>query len=381
MIELFQILFWVCVAEVAYSYAGYPAVLALLARIFGRPAQSDPRFLPRVAFVVPAYNEEKVIRKKIENILSLDYPPELIRLYVGSDQSNDRTCEIVRGITDRRVRLWEAPRRGGKTAILNSLAPQVEAEIIIFTDANTMHRRESLAKMVAPFADPKVGAVAGQIIHAAEGSKEFEEKAYRRFEVFQKVQESKLHSTISCFGGFYAVRKSLFRPIRPNAYSNDDVLIPMDIIRQGFRVIFEPGSISYEDMTESLSSEYKRRIRIGAGNFQAFFWLLDFLNPLKGWSWFCYASHKVTRWFSPLCIAGGLLACWVLSEFYSLNPFRIFFSSAVVVIAAGVSSQVFPLRFTHRIFYFMSMNAPLLMGLFRCLGGIKTAAWERTERK
>lgn len=379
MTGFLRILFWTSFFIVCYSYAVYPVLLALLARAFGRKNLREGALLPKVAVVVPVFNEEEVIGAKVENILALDYPADLLSIWIGSDCSTDATHDIVRGLASPRVHLWVAPKRGGKTEVLNHLVPGINADVVLFTDANTMHKSDSLRNMVRSYADPRVGGVAGLIRHRS-SNPELGEVMYRSFECGQKYHESLLHSTISAFGGFYSIRKSLFKPLPFNAYSNDDVLIPMNIIRGNYRVVFDPEAISEEDMTDDIGHEFSRRIRIGAGNFQAFFWLKDFLNPLRGWPWFCYFSHKVTRWFSPFL----LLAVWASAGALWITggplAYSIFLFAGIAFFAIGMSFLIFPLGITRPMFYFLSMNAALGLGFFRFCAGIKSAAWTRTER-
>jgi cellulose synthase/poly-beta-1,6-N-acetylglucosamine synthase-like glycosyltransferase len=379
MLIALQILFWVSLFELVYSYFLYPVLLAMLARLFGKPALTDSTVLPLVNVVVPVYNEQAVIRQKIENLLGLDYPPEKLMIWVGSDCSTDGTHDIVRGLNNPRVNLWVADVRGGKTEVINKIAPTLAADVLLFTDANTMHRRDSLKNMVRYYADPAVGGVGGHIEHRYH-NKELEEVLYRSFESRQKRFESSLHSTISAFGGFYSVRKAVFTPIQHNAYSNDDVLIPMNVIRRGYRMIFAADAVSEEDTTENVRHEFSRRTRIGAGNFQAFFWLLDFLSPLRGWPWFCYVSHKVTRWFSPMFIVSALLSSLLLTVLCGPALYAVMFLCGLCIVVVAFSYLVLPLPFVRPLYYFISMNTALFFGFFRYLGGIKTAAWSRTER-
>jgi cellulose synthase/poly-beta-1,6-N-acetylglucosamine synthase-like glycosyltransferase len=380
MLLFLKIVFWFSLSLVIYSYLIYPALLTIFAWIFGRPVKSCGDHKPDFGVLVPAYNEEKVIARKIENILSMDYPPEKITVWVGSDCSNDRTDEIVQSIADPRVRFWRSPKRGGKTGIVNGLAPQIQSEVILLTDANTMHRQDCLKEMAKHFVDPAVGGVAGHIEHKITQGNENAEMVYRSFESHQKVMEGRLHSTISAFGGSYAIRKKLFRPIPENAYSNDDVLIPMNIIRQGYRIIYDKDAVSEEDMTDKVSSEFQRRIRIGAGNFQSFFWLLDFFNPMRGWPWFCYISHKATRWFSPFFIVFCFLSCLSMAILGDLPIYRFLLSCMIVFSVSGLLYHHIPLRINRHIFYFFAMNLALLLGSVRFAGGIRSAVWKRTER-
>ena len=380
MILIFTILFWLSFAVVLYSYTLYPLLLLLFVRLFGKPVQQSSDYFPFIGVLVPAHNEERVIKKKIRNILSLNYPPDKLSVWIGSDCSTDKTETIVSTYPDKRVHLWVAPKRGGKTEILNRLAPEIEADIILFTDANTMHRSDCLKAIVRNFADPSVGGVAGHIEHARGSEDDSGEGIYRSFESRQKYMEGRLHSTISAFGGFYAIRKDVFRPIPFNSYSNDDVLIPMNVIRQGKRVIYEPEAVSEEENTGNVASEFSRRIRIGAGNFQAFFWLLDFLNPRKGWPAFCLISHKFTRWFSPFFLLSGFISSGVLFFKSGIDLYRILFATGSLIFTAGMLHKVIPLRLTRHVFYFLVMNLALIIGLFRYCSGIRSAAWSRTER-
>ncbi|MDG5815984.1 glycosyltransferase family 2 protein [Chitinispirillales bacterium ANBcel5] len=380
MLLAIEVIFWVSIFVILYSYFFYPFILAILARFFSTPVKCSDNYLPSIGVLVPAYNEESVIEKKIINILSIDYPADKLSVWVGSDCSTDRTEEIVSAYDDQRVHLWRAPERGGKTGVLNGLAPVIDAEIVLFTDANTMHRPDSLRAIVRNFADPKVGGVAGHIEHALAEEKENAETLYRSFESKQKYMEGKLHSTISAFGGFYALRKELFSAIPKNAYSNDDVLIPMNTVRKGYRVIYEPEAISEEDFTEKISSEFSRRVRIGAGNFQAFFWLRDFLNPFLGWPWFCFFSHKVTRWFSPHFFILAAFSSTLLFFATDMTLYRVIYSTAAVFMLSGIAYRIFPLRICRHIFYFLTMNCALFLGFIRFISGIQSAAWSRTER-
>jgi hypothetical protein len=170
-------------------------------------------------------------------------------------------------------------------------------------------------------------------------------------------------------------------PFHPHTYSNDDVLMPMNIIRQGYRMLFDYDAVSCEKMSRQVGKEFKRRIRIGAGNFQAFFWLLDFLNPAYGWPWFCFVSHKVSRWFSPFFMAGAALACGLLALSTASVLYKTLFIAGALFIGSGLLYKAVPLGFPRKVFYFLAMNAALIAGFFRFLGGIRSAVWSRTEHQ
>ena len=364
-----------------YTYVLYLPVLSLLGKLFAKKphaVQEETRL--RVAVVVPAYNEEAVIAKKITNIFAMNYPAELLSVWVGSDCSSDATEKIVTALNNPAVHLWCAPRRGGKTQVLNLLTPQIDADIILFTDANTMHDANCLKNLVRHFADPTVGGVAGTIAHLGVVGRDAAEVVYRSLETRLKQGESALHSAIAGFGGCYTIRKSLFTAIPYNAYSNDDVMIPMNIIRQGYRFLFEPEAKNSEDTTGSLRQEFGRRIRIGAGNAQAFFWLLDFLNPLRGWPWFCYVSHKALRWFSPFLLLAAFVAPIIGAFTTALPAFRMISALYGAGLIVAITAPLTKAKFAKNIVYFLSMNAALALGFFRYCAGIRSAAWSPTDR-
>jgi cellulose synthase/poly-beta-1,6-N-acetylglucosamine synthase-like glycosyltransferase len=380
--NILVLVFWVSLFVVGYSYCFYPALLRIAAGRFGRSPLSSDSHVPSIGIVIPVYNEEKVIAEKLRNIFSVDYPADRLSIWIGSDCSSDRTDDVVQELGDPRVHLWRSPVRSGKACVLNRLIPMVDAEIVLLTDADILLDPASVRALARNFADPEVGGVGGMTLQRQRGKGiRTEETAYRGYEANLKALESSLHSTISAFGSFYAIRKRLFVPFHPHTYSNDDVIMPMNIIRQGYRMCFEPSAVSYEEVLPQIQKEFKRRVRIGAGNFQAFFWLLDFLNPARGWPWFCYVSHKVTRWFSPMFIALAAVCCGILS--FSCNGptiYSLLFIAGLISVMAGLLHAIIPLPLTHRIYYFMAMNLAIIIGFFNFLSGIRSAAWPRTER-
>lgn len=372
--------FWISVAEIAYTYLLYPVFLGVFAWLFGKKHVPAESCTPSIAVVLPVYNEEKVIRKKIQNVFACNYPADKLELWIGSDMSSDRTEEIIRSVADPRIHLWVAQKRSGKAQMLNQLVPQIDADVLLFTDADIMFDAESIRFLAGHFADPSAGGVGGVTLHSQTDVGSAEEITYRNFEVVQKKLESMLHSTISAFGSFYAIRKKLFVHFHPHTYSNDDVIMPMSIIRQGYRMLFEPAAVSYEE-PQRLGTEFKRRIRIGAGNFQAFFWLIDFLNPLCGWPWFCYVSHKVTRWFSPFFLLAAFISCGVLAFFGTAVIYKMIFITGMIFAVSSLGYRAFQLPILRHLFYFIAMNIALIAGFFRFLVGIRSAVWARTERK
>lgn len=258
------ILAWGAFALLLYAYFGYPALLAVLAQLRRPRALVLTDYEPAVTMVVAAWNEEQVIAQKIENALTLDYPPGKLDLIVVSDSSTDGTDRIVEGYAQQtaRVRLLRTAGRQGKSAALNLGVPQAGGEIVVLTDANAVFQRDAVRRLVRPFADPRVGAVSGQLCyHQATGRGEGE-SAYWRYEQAVKRPESALRSLVGANGSIYAIRRNLFRPVHPRDVN--DFRIPYDVLLQGYWVVLEPEAVSFEHPAGDLWAEYRRKVRIMA---------------------------------------------------------------------------------------------------------------------
>lgn len=368
-----------------YAYSGYSSLLRLLAALSKKKHVRNVAFKPMVSILVPAYNEEKVIEQKIENCLSQDYPREKLQIIVCSDCSTDQTASIVSPYTqNHNVVFYDYRQRSGKTGIINKTVPVADGEIIVLTDANTMFEPDAVSKLVSMYTSEKIGAVLGQVklIIPEAGYGVQKEVLYRDFEMSLKYIEGLFGSTIGAFGGFYSIRKTLFKPLPPNAYSNDDLLLPMSVLKQGYDVIFDREAVSTEDTAVTIEEEFKRRVRIGAGNFQSFFLLLDMLNPLKGKYCFFYVSHKVLRWFSPfiLLCALGCNALLIGQFPYTILFYLQLLFYGLAALGAILSKYRISYPLLSPTYHFISMNCALFLGFFRYIKGIKSAVWQSTER-
>lgn len=366
-----------------YAYAGYSRLLAAAARMRKMPPR-DTAYRPMVTIFVPAYNEERVIEAKIRNCLAQDYPPELIEILVCSDASTDRTEAIVREFGESRVRLLAYSERSGKTGLINKSVPGAGGEIVVLTDANTRFAPDAVSKLVSMYSSERIGAVAGQVkLHVPDtGWGVDREVTYREFEAGLKYHEGLFGTTVGAFGGLYSIRKALFKPLPANAYSNDDFLIPMRILADGRHVVFDKEAVSSEETGKDVAEEFRRRVRIGAGNFQSFFLLPKMLNPLRGMAFVCYFSHKVLRWFSPLM----LLSIFVLNlMLVGTLVFDVMLGGQVLAYVLAGMGGLFSRRRRRipvltSLYHFVSINAAIVGGFFVYLKGIKSAAWTSTER-
>jgi cellulose synthase/poly-beta-1,6-N-acetylglucosamine synthase-like glycosyltransferase len=392
---MFGVLFWLCVLLVWYVYAGYPILLAVMARLFSRPVHLA-EITPTVTVLIAAYNEEAVIADKLENCLALDYPAEKLQVLVAADGSTDRTAEIVRSFTGRGVDLCYEPARRGKMAAINHAMSLARGEIVVFSDANNFYQRQALRELLRPFADPRVGGVSGaKHIVKGDGQLGEAEGLYWKYESFIKKQEARLWTCTAVAGEIFAIRRELFTPA-PEEVINDDFYLALQMIRRGFRVVYAPTAISLERVSPSAQDEIVRRTRIIAGRYQAMamsLQLLPFRQPLVVWQVF---SHKFLRPLVPFAMIGALvsnLLAWLfpftpapsligLSGFYA--PLAIvlqilFYGTAWV--GARLPGQGRLAKLFYLPTFLVNSNLAALLGFLKYVRGQQSAAWKRAERR
>ena len=303
--------FWASLLLMAYVYVGYPLIAWLRALVLPR---SHRRMFsePTVTVVVVAHNEARRIERRIENLLSLDYPREKLEIVVASDGSSDGTDARAGSFERAGVRVLAFQTRRGKAAVLNDVVPSVNGDIVVFADARQRFESQAIRALVADFGDPDVGAVSGELVlrsRACEAGNTIGTGAsfYWRYEKFIRKNESRVSSTIGATGAVYAIRRDLFERI-PDDTLLDDVLIPMRIVGRGFRVIFEPGARAFDLAAASSKQEFVRKVRTIAGTFQLFARERWLLNPLRNGVWFETLSHKGLRLLTPVLHATLLAA-------------------------------------------------------------------------
>lgn len=308
---MIALIFWLCVGLIVYVYFLYPALLWLLARFFPNPLHraDDKTFaLPSVTLLISAYNEEVVIAQKIVNSLAIDYPTDRLEIITAVDGHDDRTSEIVQSFVNEGIKLSYSPQRVGKINAIHRAVQNAVGEIIVITDANTFFAKDALIKLIAPFADPAVGAVSGEKVVLPQGdSLANSEGLYWKFESFIKKQETRLGSCTGVSGEIFALRRSLYERV-PEKVINDDFFLAMLVLRKGYRVVYSPEALTFEKASLSAKEEAVRRSRIVAGRYQAL-WMGLHILPLKSpvlvWQVF---SHKFLRPVVPFAMLGALLA-------------------------------------------------------------------------
>ena len=369
------LVFWISGAALAYTFAGYGALMALLARGRGvkSPASAPP---PDVCAVIVAHNEEPRIAARIENLLAADYPAEKLRVLLVSDGSTDATLARAAASDPARVTVLAQPVRAGKAAGLNAALAQATGDIVIFTDARQRFAPDAIARLAAHFADPRIGAVSGALeIDAASSAAGHGVDAYWRYEKSLRAAESRFDSCIGCTGAIYAIRRTLFTPL-PADTVLDDVVIPMRLAVAGHRVIHDPTALAFDPQPLDPTSEQRRKQRTLAGNFQMLFRYPGWLLPWRNRLWWQLLSHKYLRLPAPLLLVAAFAANTLLLPhfFYAvcLGLQILFYTLALL----GTAQPSRKSRLLSLPAGFVFLNLMTLKGLWHYLTGVSQAGWK-----
>ena len=379
-------IFWISAFMILHTYVVYPLLVFILGKISGSNNHSytDKEYYPTVSVLMAAHNEEDVIRDKIEALYSSDYPAEVV---IGSDASTDNTDAILDEMKKKykSLRILSFSERHGKPAIINKLSEIASGDILIITDANVIPEKDTVSKIIRNFADNDVGLTDSHLVNRGHQKKGIStpEVVYINIESKLKHTEGLLWGTMmGPFGGFYAVRKDSYEPNSGNILA-DDFRICMNVIGKGQKAVSDPDAIVYEDVSNNLKEEFRRKVRISAGNFQnlkKFAWLI--LKPFSMWS-FCFISHKVIRWITPflwlLMIVMNILLAFDSIFYSSLLILQVIFLilPAFDILLKKSGIHLVPLRFFTHLFF---MNIALFVGFIRYLKGINSGIWTPTKR-
>jgi len=375
-----SVLLWGSLALLVYVYIVYPLLAAIRAKLRPRPHLRAP-FEPTVSIIVIAHNEAERIAGRVENLLALDYPRNKLEIVVGSDGSTDGTVERASRYAPLGVTVHPFHQHRGKPALINALVPTVDGEIVMFADARQQFEPHAVRELVANFADSRVGAASGELmIAASNGTAAAGQGAtfYWRYEKFIRNAEGQTDSTIGATGAIYAIRHTLFEPI-PEDTLLDDVLIPLRIVRRGYRVVFEPNARAYDSASSTARQEFVRKIRTIAGTFQLVSregWLL---NPLRNRLWLETISHKVLRLALPMLHATVLVSNIVLAApgFYGLMlALQASFYAAAIVGLTQRNAQRRSIVFTAPCAMCLLLWATVV-GFYRFITHRQQVTWER----
>ena len=376
--------FWLSVALVAYTYAVYPAVMlalrAVTARADTKPAVAEARRdWPAVDVVIAAYNEEAHVIERLTNLLGQRYPSDRLRVLLGSDGSSDATVARARALGSDRIEIHSFGRRG-KASVLNDLIAAAHAPVIVLSDANTSFDPDAIAHLVRAFDDPTVGAVVGELrLTAATGDNQ--DSAYWSLERRLKEAESRIGGLLGANGAIYALRRELYEPL-PADTIIDDFVIGMRISAGGHRVVYTPAALAIEETPAGMDSEFRRRIRIGIGNYQALFRYPQFLTKTSWGTRFTYVSHKILRWFTPHLLILALLcsaALWGSPVYRTLCVLQLA-GYALVLTAFTVRDRVELPRILRLPVFLLALNAAFATAFWRYLTGVQGGAWTRSAR-
>ena len=369
-------LFVVSAAIVFYIYFGYPALIWLLARLRPRPV-TRADITPSLSMIIPVYNEEALIARKIENSLACDYPREQLEVLVVSDGSTDNTVGVVRA-SGAPLRLLELSRQG-KAAALNAGVEAARGEILVFTDANVDLRPDALRVLAGSFADPHVGGVAGRkvyVVRDGSDTTEVGENLYWRYEQWQKRQESTFGSVYIADGSLYAIRRALYVPIADPAQA-DDIAVSTRVVLQRHRLVFDADAVASEEAPVEGAEEFRRKIRVTNHSVRA---LLNLGASL--WTSGFYSvellSHKLLRH-----LAGFFLVLLLLANLWLARkpPFGVFLAMQIAFYSLAVAGAVLRHRKAGALkifsvpYYFCLVNAAALLGILSIARGTRVRAW------
>ena len=385
-----EIIFWVLVSIIFYTYIGYGLVLFLLIkikRLFSKKSTFviSTNDLPEVTLLIAAYNEQDYVKVKVENTLQLNYPSEKLHQIWVTDGSNDETPLRLKAYPE--VEVLHKPERNGKIAAMNRGIKFVKTPIVIFSDANTLLGKESIMKIAQMFSNPKTGCVSGEkrIFNAdEEAASAAGEGIYWKYESALKKWDAELYSAVGAAGELFAIRTELFNEVEPDTLL-DDFIISLRVAMKGYKIDYDPEAYAIETASANIKEELKRKIRIAAGGIQSVVRLYPLLNIFKyGMLSFQYISHRVMRWtITPVALLLVLFFNIILaptSNIYLILLIlqAIFYVSALI--GWFLENKKLKIKIFFVPYYFFIMNYAVFMGFGRYLKKSQSVNWEQAKR-
>jgi cellulose synthase/poly-beta-1,6-N-acetylglucosamine synthase-like glycosyltransferase len=376
-----EIAFWVSVALLAHTHVGYPVALWVIARLRGdRPDPPEPADLPIVSLIIAAHDEGDVIEWKLANVKELDYPRERLEVIVASDGSGDRTVELARAAGADLV--LDLDRRG-KLAAQNAAVERARGNVLAFSDANAMWAPPALRRLVAPFADPQVGYVCGQVRFridgAARGSARgtpTEEGVYWRYEIALRALESRLGGITAGNGAIYAARRDSY--IVLDASRSHDLSFPFEMVKRGWRAVYAPDAVAEERMVPTIEGEFARKRRMMSGLWDIV--LRDGMLSPRGYGplyAFEIYSHRALRYASPFLHLVALATNVALLGEGAVYAVALAGQGAFLLAAA--LAPLLPARPLRLAYYYVLVTASIAVGLWDRIRGRIPRAWEKAE--
>ena len=389
-----KVIFWVCVAVVFYTYLGYGMLLWLIISIkrlvrgkqSPTPMPTDDE-LPTMTLMICAYNEQDVVKEKMQNTRALDYPKDKFRVMWVTDGSNDRTNELLKEYPE--VDIVFSPERRGKTAALKHGLSELKTQYVAFTDANTMINSGAMKEIARLFMDKTVGCVSGEKRVAARKKGEMAaegEGMYWRYESTLKKWDSELYSAMGAAGELYAIDPKLVREVPDNALL-DDFMMSMYIVDEGKRIAYSPDAYAMEYGSADIHEESKRKRRIAAGGLQSIWWLRKMLNPLRQpLVAFQYISHRVLRWsVTPIAMVIILAVNSMLVALGAGTIYTIILALQILLYLAALAGYIMnehghKNKMLYTAYYFVFMNLNVFRGMAYLRTHSNSGAWEKAKR-
>lgn len=373
-----------------YHHLMYPLLLRLAERYL--PIDQAPEYpaeedLPEFSILVPAYNEASVIADKIRNIAALDYPPSRLKLIITCDGCSDGTAERARAtlaepeVGHLQVEIRTFSENRGKVAVLNELIPEITSPIVTLSDASALLSHDALRVAASRFQNPDIAVVAATYKLLTPGS--VGEQRYWRYQTRILQNEALLGSPIGVHGALYFFRRDLFAPL-PHDTINDDFMLPMSIVAQGYKACYEPNIVAVELEQATSNMDQARRVRISAGNLQQLLRLNSLLHPRMGAIALTFVSGKGLRALMPLILLCQLLLCVALSAY---NPLFLLMSLAqllAIVVAADaerLTRKIPLLRRFSPLFYIINGYRSGVIGSVRYLAGLENGHWKPVNKQ
>jgi cellulose synthase/poly-beta-1,6-N-acetylglucosamine synthase-like glycosyltransferase len=387
---IWEIILWVSVVAIIQSYVFYPLIINILSR---HKKENDRVFittddLPFASIIMAVHNEEEVISEKFQSIYNTGYPDDRFELLVGSDGSSDRTNDILEEFSEGHdsFHYIAFSKRRGKPAVINELREKAKGEILIMTDAQVLFTRDTIFELVKHYRNEQIGLVGANILNTRidKSGISYQEWSFMSREIRIKYHEGKAWGTmIGAYGACYSIRNKYYTSV-PEGYSVDDFYITMKILERKKKCILEMKAIGYENVPNRLSEEFRRKIRIAAGNFQNLKTFYKLLWPPYTGVAFSFFSHKVLRWLGPFFLLFLFVSNIILAFYHPFYRILLIVQGLLIIspfidfLLRKIGLHIVILRF---ITHFYSMNLALLAGFLKFIKGTETNVWQPTRRK
>lgn len=378
-----KIIFWVSAFIIFWAMIGYPISLKVIEKLLKeRKNLKDNSYKPKVTLMIVAHNEEKVILEKLKNSISLDYPTEKLEILIASDNSTDKTNEIVKKFIKEnaifKIKLYEAKERKGKTNAQNEAAKGVESDILVMTDANSIFEKNAISELVSSFSSEEIVYVCGKLVYVnKENETGKSESTYWNIDLKMREIESNIQTITAGNGAIYACRTNIYHDFDP--IKCHDSAMPLYYALKGKRAIFNKEAIAYEKAGETSKDEFKRKVRMSRIVLSSILPELKILNIFKyKWFTYFYLGHRTCRYLLWLAHILLLITSVILSN---QVLYVIVLSIQLLVYITSILKHIFGFenRIINILYYYCMTILAQLKGVINTLTGRSKPFWEKVE--